>query len=994
MENLSNSKILKSKDFKIGNIENLIKLKYPEKFDQMILNDDIERKNVCFVRYKAKTLRRTVKIITFPLFKKIREEFKENYCIDNGSKVPVRNPTDLINYLLGMDGVKIKEYDKLNEINLTFYETPVETAEGRVLKDQPLYFIPSLTTFYTCKKCHGEQYVTCPDDVCAGRHEWTCTNCGGNGSITCKKCKGEGERTCEKCGGRHEYTCPTCGGKGELKCSHCGGSGWYNEPGKSGRSCPYCSGTGKRNCSLRSDSANIISAVYHSAADKEYCKGKGIIFCDKCKPNGKITCDNCKGSGEVTCKECDGDGKIVCSICYGDRERYGKVDCPNCHTMGEMGEIVIIETTIESFDTESLFNFGKSFPESNFPSNKQLELIKRHIDPNYRTKEAYFKLFDNTGNEISRENIDEYSLQIISSRRPLLKIETNKYPKLIEEYIYYEVVPSLTLSYKHILTNTVHNLSFIAVDSNDPSIVFHSSPDEKALVKQSFSERAREIISKAFSTKRYRNKIDKRNTIILLIHMAKADQVIEHSEKVYLSKLIQDLDNFTVEEKKLLFSLMSSSELPKIERKYARFTNKEKEEEVKKLLLELSELDGETAEVEKNKLSEINSLINDSRQSKSKRVMIDFMSAWQISIPVITNIILVILSLIFFWNEQNYGYLTINTHSMATVYVNEKPMINHRNIKLSPQIVSVKVTMPKTISLEQQIKLRRNDNLILDLFPVVQTGSIKIAVNPFDASIELIGDANEKFSAEGLNVFEDIPIGTYLIKVSANGYETHQETLALRNNERQSRSIQLEQSYDSLSNSTIFEEVLNTTTGRIWMDRNLGARQVAQSLTDEDAYGDLYQWGRGSDGHEKRTSNSTTTLSSTDTTGHGFFILALNEPNDWRSPQNSKLWQGAWGINNPCPSGYRLPTELEWAEEQQSWSTNNAEGAFNSMLKLPFAGYRNGVNDSLDYVGSAGFYWLADFGSISAGMLIFSSDDANMRLGRNSYGLSIRCIKD
>ena len=31
--------------------------------------------------------------------------------------------------------------------------------------------------------------------------------------------------------------------------------------------------------------------------------------------------------------------------------------------------------------------------------------------------------------------------------------------------------------------------------------------------------------------------------------------------------------------------------------------------------------------------------------------------------------------------------------------------------------------------------------------------------------------------------------------------------------------------------------------GTIWMDRNLGAIQVATSSTDADAYGDLYQWG-------------------------------------------------------------------------------------------------------------------------------------------------------
>ena len=56
------------------------------------------------------------------------------------------------------------------------------------------------------------------------------------------------------------------------------------------------------------------------------------------------------------------------------------------------------------------------------------------------------------------------------------------------------------------------------------------------------------------------------------------------------------------------------------------------------------------------------------------------------------------------------------------------------------------------------------------------------------------------------------------------------------------------------------------------MDRNLGATQAATSSTDVDAYGDLYQWGRFSDGHQCRTSNTTATLSSVDQPAHGDFI--------------------------------------------------------------------------------------------------------------------------
>lgn len=95
------------------------------------------------------------------------------------------------------------------------------------------------------------------------------------------------------------------------------------------------------------------------------------------------------------------------------------------------------------------------------------------------------------------------------------------------------------------------------------------------------------------------------------------------------------------------------------------------------------------------------------------------------------------------------------------------------------------------------------------------------------------------------------------------------------------------------------------------MDRNLGATQVATSITDAASYGDLYQWGRGADGHQIRTSATTTSLSSADAPGNGNFIKA-GPPYDWRNPQKDILWQGVNGVNNPCPSGHQLPTDTEW----------------------------------------------------------------------------------
>ncbi len=189
-------------------------------------------------------------------------------------------------------------------------------------------------------------------------------------------------------------------------------------------------------------------------------------------------------------------------------------------------------------------------------------------------------------------------------------------------------------------------------------------------------------------------------------------------------------------------------------------------------------------------------------------------------------------------------------------------------------------------------------------------------------------------------------------------------------------------------------DVVNPATGKIWMDRNLGALRAAGGSKDDAAYGYLYQWGRATDGHQVRTSGTTSTLSNSNTPGHGKFITVNSNPYDWRSPQNDNLWQGVNGINNPCPEGYRLPTSPEWQAERSSWSSNNAEGAFASPLKLPMAGTRSFSNGSLGNVGSIGLYWSGTVHGSSSRGLSFISSNAAMGSYYRALGLSARCLKD
>ena len=193
-----------------------------------------------------------------------------------------------------------------------------------------------------------------------------------------------------------------------------------------------------------------------------------------------------------------------------------------------------------------------------------------------------------------------------------------------------------------------------------------------------------------------------------------------------------------------------------------------------------------------------------------------------------------------------------------------------------------------------------------------------------------------------------------------------------------------------------YQVIPSIKTGKMWLDRNLGANRVAASQSDAEAIGDLFQHGRGMDGHQDPSSSTRSGPVTLGTEGSDFILATGSDTDSWITNPPSTLWSDPDHANNLCPSGFKVPTRAEWEAEINGFSLSNSADLFNSFLKIPSTRRRVGSNGEVQdnvyvrlwsadrrsgFFGTT-FHLFARSGYITAGQTHTTSD-----------GLPVRCIE-
>jgi hypothetical protein len=567
---MKNEALKNLESISLDEIREYIKANNPVEYDKMIISPSeiVRRTDFMFVNYTGQSLTRTAKGIQFPMFGNVKDNFDEfSGGVSRHGEKAVINSKHIFKELEGK-GIQPQVDSTSSPSDLEF---PISVSNNNVDSNQPTYFLAAKTTSWTCECCSGKQYVKCDDFECDGRHNWQCDGCFGKGQIVCNNCSGQGRYDCKRCNGSNKVSCSTCGGDGRV-------------------------GDGAGSKIARGMQGGRQKDKFFQDKSCGTCSGRGRINCSSCN-NGKVSCSTCSASGKVTCKKCSGQKSITCKKCYGDKERYGKIDCPECLATGELAKISFVETSVDTKNIQRIVSQGNNLKD--ISPDSLMKFAKKN--------EGQVNVLKNFNDVLTKE-YDELVAGYIEDFQNENGYQFNGFVnRITDEEVYFQVIPCVQIEYRHMITNTLHNATILNYFESPELVIDKSVENEKSDSKDKMKGISR-FFGKLFKTATFKKKEDRKREIKLMIMLAKVDGKIEDQEKLFLAQEISGISEFTVAEKKAFFNLMDAASLPDLEKNDVVFFSDEAFQAALAKIESLAGKDGEIEGSEKDFIEKVKSL--------------------------------------------------------------------------------------------------------------------------------------------------------------------------------------------------------------------------------------------------------------------------------------------------------------------------------------------------------------------------------------------------
>ena len=184
--------------------------------------------------------------------------------------------------------------------------------------------------------------------------------------------------------------------------------------------------------------------------------------------------------------------------------------------------------------------------------------------------------------------------------------------------------------------------------------------------------------------------------------------------------------------------------------------------------------------------------------------------------------------------------------------------------------------------------------------------------------------------------------------------------------------------------------------GVIWAPVNCGYEPETEESIGY-PYGKFFQWGRiygqGSDAEFDATVPEVVTgrvsVEQAQLEGNkGKFYAQNAEPYDWCVLPQANLWNVGTDVvpvksdYDPCPEGWRVPTEIE------------AQSLLGDLTFLPLAGYNNFEDGKFQQRDQIGFYWTSAVNGEKAKFFFVHKAGTGISSNPRANGYTVRCVRD